>query len=77
IWRVADPAAGSGAVEAETAALAAAAWARFQAIERAGGLHEAANGSFAADIRRVAAERARDVARRKLPLTGASDYPNL
>jgi methylmalonyl-CoA mutase len=74
VWRVADPAAGSGAVEAETTALAEAAWTRFRAIEAAGGLDAAA---FAADIAKTAAERARDVARRKLPLTGASEFPLL
>jgi methylmalonyl-CoA mutase len=41
IFRVADPAAGSGAIETMTAALAAAAWRRFQAIEAQGGVVEA------------------------------------
>ena len=36
LFRVADPGAGSGAIEAMTAALAEAAWKRFQAIEAAG-----------------------------------------
>ncbi len=35
--RVADPAAGSGAIEALTQQLCAAAWSEFQEIERAGG----------------------------------------
>ncbi len=38
VYRFADPAAGSGAVETLTEALAGKAWARFQAIEAAGGI---------------------------------------
>ncbi len=38
MFRVADPAAGSGAIEAMTEALAEAAWARFQRIEAVGGI---------------------------------------
>ncbi len=38
LFRVADPGAGSGAIEALTADLAAAAWKKFQAIEAAGGI---------------------------------------
>jgi methylmalonyl-CoA mutase len=75
VWRVRDPAAGSGAVEAETAALAEAAWMHFTAMERVG--FDAAASDFVADVGRVAEERARDVARRKAPLTGASEFPNL
>jgi len=49
--RVADPAAGAGYVEAMTELLARAAWARFQAIEAAGGLLAAlAAGDIAKDI---------------------------
>ena len=40
LHRVADPAAGSGAVEALTEAIAARAWAEFQVIEREGGVVE-------------------------------------
>ena len=40
LHRVADPAAGSGAVEALTGAIAARAWAEFQTIEREGGIVE-------------------------------------
>jgi methylmalonyl-CoA mutase len=38
LFRVADPAAGSGAIEAMTAALAERAWGQFQRIEAAGGI---------------------------------------
>ena len=41
LHRVADPAAGSGAIEALTDALCASAWTLFQEIERAGGVAEA------------------------------------
>jgi methylmalonyl-CoA mutase len=44
IGRVADPAAGSGAVEAMTGALAAKAWERFRSIEAEGGIVAAIRG---------------------------------
>jgi len=75
---VADPATGSGGFEALTDALRAPAWDLFTQIEREGGL--AASMQSGAFPTRVAASRAaleRDVARRKLPITGASEYPNL
>lgn len=78
LGRVADPAAGSGAMEALTDALAAKAWALLQEIEREGGL--AASLSSGALAQRVAQARAaleKDAARRKLPITGTSEYPNL
>ena len=51
LHRVADPAAGSGAVEALTDALAERAWSEFQAIEREGGLVESLrSGSFSGRI---------------------------
>jgi methylmalonyl-CoA mutase len=55
IDRVADPAAGSGLVEAMTVSLAEAAWGRFQKIERAGGVIAAIRDG--ALIAEVAAER--------------------
>ena len=51
IGRVADPAAGSGYVEALTDQIARAAWTRFQAIEAAGGIVAALrSGRIAADV---------------------------
>ena len=51
LYRFADPAAGSGAVEALTDALAQKAWQRFQAIEAEGGiLASLAGGTFQAEI---------------------------
>jgi methylmalonyl-CoA mutase len=51
ISRVADPAAGSGAIEAATESLAAAAWQRFQDIESEGGIVAAiSRGGLLRDI---------------------------
>jgi methylmalonyl-CoA mutase len=78
LGKVADPAAGSGGVEALTALLVARAYALFQDVERAGGLAAAlASGLIQGEIAKVAAERALAVARRKEPLTGASEFPNI
>jgi methylmalonyl-CoA mutase len=49
LGRVADPAGGSWALEAQTTDLARAAWEAFQAIEAAGGLAEALKGEIVAD----------------------------
>ncbi len=76
--RVGDPGAGSGAIEALTADLAAAAWARFQAIEAAGGLLEALRaGTVQTTIAAMRAARAHQVATRARLLTGVSLYPDL
>jgi methylmalonyl-CoA mutase len=58
VRRVADPAAGSGAVEALTDALAAAAWERFQALEAEDGILAAiAAGTFQRDVNAMRAMR--------------------
>src|SRR3990170_4895789 len=58
LHRVADPAAGSGAVEALTDQLCIAAWTLFQQIERAGGTEEALKaGSIQSAVAKVRAER--------------------
>ncbi len=78
LYRVADPAAGSGAIEALTDALCVKAWTLFQAIERAGGTVEAlAAGSIQAAVAKVRAEREANIARRKDTLVGTSDFPDL
>jgi methylmalonyl-CoA mutase len=78
LGKVADPAAGSGGVEALTDSLVARAYALFQDIEKAGGLARAlASGLIRGEIDRVADERAKATARRKEPLTGASEFPNI
>lgn len=76
--RVIDPAGGSYLVEHLTERLARAAWAFFQEIEAAGGALAALDSGLLAE--RVAAVRARrrhDVATRRAPLTGVSEFADL
>ncbi|CAO4140517.1 methylmalonyl-CoA mutase family protein [Methylorubrum extorquens] len=76
--KVSDPAAGAGGFEALTAELTEKAWAAFQEIEREGGIAASLEaGAFAGRIAAVAQARARAVATRKEPLTGASEFPFL
>ena len=76
--KVADPAAGSGAVENLTDELCRAAWALFQEIEAAGGIAAALEtGLIQSKVSAVRAERAAAAARRKDALTGVSIFPNL
>jgi len=76
--RVADPSAGSGAIEDLTEKLCRLAWTRFQEIERAGGAWSALeHGLIQRSIAAVRAERQAAVARRQDALTGASDFPDL
>ncbi len=78
LWRVADPAAGSGALEALTDGLCKAAWALFQEIEREGGIVASlASGALQRRIAAVREARALDVATRQAPLTGTSEFPML
>ncbi|SDJ74643.1 methylmalonyl-CoA mutase [Nonomuraea maritima] len=73
LGRVIDPAGGSFYVERRTADLAESAWAWFQEIEAAGGIDRAADLVAG----RVAAARARrddDIAHRRLPITGVSEF---
>jgi methylmalonyl-CoA mutase len=76
--KVADPAAGSGAIEDLTAKLCAAAWSQFQEIEAAGGAWAALErGLIQKNVAAVRAERQKAIARRRDALTGTSDFPNL
>ena len=76
--KVADPAAGSGAVEDLTDQLCRAAWALFREIEAAGGAAAAlASGLIQEKVAAVRAKRAAAVARRQDALTGVSIFPNL
>ena len=76
--RVADPAAGSGAIEDLTQKLCSAAWTLFQEIEGVGGAWAALEARLIqTKVAAVRAERQRAVARRKDALTGTSDYPSL
>lgn len=76
--RVSDPAAGAGGFEALTAELAEAGWAAFQAIEAEGGIVASLSvGKLQRRIELTREARAKAVANRREPLTGASEFPNL
>ncbi|MGR7993711.1 methylmalonyl-CoA mutase family protein [Xanthobacter sp. ZOL 2024] len=78
VHRVADPAAGAGAVEAYTDGLAAAAWDLFRTIEQRGGILPVLEERWLqAEIAEVKAARDKDVATRKAPITGTSEFPIL
>ena len=77
LYRVADPAAGSG-IEALTVQIARSAWNLFQEIEAAGGAATALqSGLVQQKVAATRAAREAAIARRKDPITGVSDYPNL
>jgi len=73
---VADPAGGAYAVEQLTADLAAAAWEQFQQLDAesraSGGLD-----AFKSRVDEVVAKREVEIAKRKRPITGVSEFPNL
>ena len=76
--KVSDPAAGSGAIEGLTDKLCTAAWTFFHEIESAGGAWAAIErGLIQKNVAAVRSEREQAVAKRKDPLTGTSDYPDL
>jgi methylmalonyl-CoA mutase len=76
--KVADPAAGSGGIEALTRELCGAAWSLFQEIEKAGGVFAALQqGLIQGKIATTRAAREANIARRKDVLTGASEFPLL
>lgn len=78
LHRVADPAGGSWYVESRTEQLAAEAWRRFQAIEAAGGMAAVlVDGSFAAGIDATWQAKRANLARRRDPITGVSEFPDL
>ena len=76
--KVADPAAGSGAIEDLTAKLCAAAWTLFQNYDKAGGAWATLEqGLVQRDVASVREKRQAAAARRRDAITGTSDYPNL
>ena len=76
--RVIDPAGGSYYVERLTDELAHAAWDFFQEIERAGGQAAALrSGMLGERLAATWAERGRKLAKRREPITGVSEFPNL
>ena len=73
--RVVDAAGGSWYVESLTDDLARAAWDVFTWIERAGGARAAlADGSIGALIATIRAARTEDIAHRRAPITGVSEF---
>jgi len=78
LFRVSDPAAGSGGIEALTSQMSQAAWTLFQEIETAGGAAAALEqGLIQKKIAATRVAREAATARRKDAITGTSDYPNL
>jgi len=78
LFRVADPAAGSGAIEDLTEKLCRAAWALFQTWDAAGGAWASLEqGLIQREVAAVRAAHEKAIARRKDALTGATDYPLL
>jgi methylmalonyl-CoA mutase len=78
IAKVVDPGGGSWYIETRTDELARAAWAEFQEIERQGGIVKALGSGFLANKIAVSyGERAKNLARRRDPLTGVSEFPNV
>ncbi|GAC48394.1 methylmalonyl-CoA mutase family protein [Gordonia aichiensis] len=78
IGRVLDPAGGSWFVESLTDDLASNAWAVFTDIEAAGGYRAALESGWVADrVGESLARRDVEVAHRRKPVTGVSEFPNL
>ena len=78
LHRVADPGAGAGAIEERTETLAATAWELFRAIEREGGMVESlASGAWQRRLATARRARAQEVATRRRPITGTSEFPLL
>ena len=76
--RVIDAGGGSWYVESRTDELAKVAWGDFQEIEQGGGIAAVlADGSFAQRIGKAWADRQKNLATRRDPLTGVSEFPNI
>jgi methylmalonyl-CoA mutase len=76
VGAVTDPAGGAHAVERLTDDLARAAWALFGEIDATDSL-ESALALVRAGIEKAVSDRALAVAKRKRPITGVSEFPNL
>ena len=75
LGRVVDPGAGAGSIETLTDELSAAAWHLFQQSEKTGlPLFILA---LSRDVAKAASARLKNIARRKDPLTGTSEFPNV
>ncbi|RXG85797.1 methylmalonyl-CoA mutase family protein [Bradyrhizobium zhanjiangense] len=76
--KVSDPAAGAGGIEALTMELCEAAWRSFQETENAGGIFATLQqGTFQAKITATRRAREANLAKRRDPLTGVSEFANL
>lgn len=77
IGRVNDPAGGTWYVESLTDEISTTAWAAFQQVEAAGGMVAAlAEGLPARVLAELNEKRRRQLATRRLPVTGVSEFPN-
>ncbi len=78
LGRVADPSGGAWFTETLGDELAESAWAEFQKIESEGGYGQSLlDGKIQARIGETHAARMKDVERRKIPVTGVSEFPLL
>lgn len=78
VARVADPAGGAYAVERLTDDLAAAGWAELGRIDAVGGVVKALDdGSLLARIDATVTRRESEIRRRRRPITGVTEFPNL
>lgn len=78
LGRVLDAAGGSYYIEARTDALARAAWARFQEIEKGGGIVPLLeSGQLAARLATAWKQRTAAIGKRKEPVLGVSEFANL
>jgi methylmalonyl-CoA mutase len=76
--RVIDPAGGSWMIERQTEQLAELAWSVLQQVEAAGGMDAALTSGWVAErIDAAAAPRMHNIALRKDPITGVSEFPNV
>jgi methylmalonyl-CoA mutase len=76
--QVVDPAGGAWYVEKRTAELAKLAWALFQEVEKQGGMAAAiTSGWVATQVEEVWTARRKNLAKRKDPITGVSEFPNI
>lgn len=78
LHRVLDPAGGSWYLESLTEQLARAAWEQLRSIEKDGGLARAlVRGKLRDAAEETAKRREREIATRKAPFVGVSEYPSL
>ena len=78
LGRVADPTGGAWFTETFADDLAEAAWKEFQAIEHEGGFAASLiSGAFQDRVAAIRTERAKAIAKRKVPITGISEFPLL